>query len=91
MALLEIQLYSEVLMKEVSLAVILPFADNYRIWNMAITLLIQNHHQKYQTLWLLHAATGDYTKCLRSSRIETYAREHQLAVVMPSLENSCGA
>ena len=89
MALLEIQIYSEVLMKEVSLAVILPLPT---ITNMEYGdhVAYPDHHQKYQTLWLLHAATGDYTKCLRSSRIETYAREHQLAVVMPSLENSCG-
>ena len=43
---------------------------------------------KYQTLYLLHGFSGDYTAYLRTSNIERYADEHQIMVVMPSAYNS---
>lgn len=44
--------------------------------------------QKYQTLYLLHGFTGDHLTYLRTSKIERYADEHQIMVVMPSVYNS---
>lgn len=44
--------------------------------------------QKYQTLYLLHGFTGDHLSYLRTSKIERYADEHQIMVVMPSVYNS---
>lgn len=43
---------------------------------------------KYQVLYLLHGAFGNYSDWIRGSNIERYAVERRLAVVMPSVENS---
>ena len=43
---------------------------------------------KYQTLYLLHGFSCDYTYYLRKTNIERYADEHQIMVVMPSMYNS---
>lgn len=43
---------------------------------------------RFQTLYLLHGAYGDYTDWMRLTSIEKYAQEHKLAVVMPSASNS---
>ncbi|MDO4285087.1 MAG: alpha/beta hydrolase family protein [Eubacteriales bacterium] len=42
---------------------------------------------RYQTLYLLHGFTGDHLSYLRTSKIERYADEHQIMVVMPSIYN----
>ncbi len=44
--------------------------------------------RKYKVLWLLHGAHGDHTDWLRKSKIELYARERDLVVVMPSAFNT---
>ena len=44
--------------------------------------------RKYPVLWLLHGAFGDHTDWVRKSKIELYARERDLCVVMPSAFNS---
>lgn len=43
---------------------------------------------KYQVLYLLHGAYGDYTDWIRQSSVEKYAHDHKLALVMPSVSNS---
>lgn len=43
---------------------------------------------KYQVLYLLHGAYGDYTDWLHLTSIERYAQDHKLAVIMPSAANS---
>lgn len=44
--------------------------------------------RKFKVIWLLHGAFGDHTDWLRKSKIELYARERDLCVVMPSACNS---
>lgn len=44
--------------------------------------------QRYQTLYLLHGAYGDYSDWCRKTAIERYAQERCLAVIMPSCGNS---
>lgn len=44
--------------------------------------------KKYRVLYLLHGALEDADSWLRHTHIEDYASEHQLAVVMPSAQNS---
>ena len=39
-------------------------------------------NKKYQTLYLLHGFTGDHLSYLRTSKIERYADEHQIMVVL---------
>ncbi len=47
-----------------------------------------NRNKKYKCVWLLHGGMGDNTDWWRKSRIEMYAGERDLAVVMPSAFNS---
>lgn len=47
-----------------------------------------NKRPLYQTLYLLHGFSGDYMSYLRSSNIDRYSEENQIAVVMPSVYNS---
>lgn len=42
----------------------------------------------YQVLYLLHGTYGDHTEWCRYTSIEKYAQKYNLAVVMPSCENS---
>ncbi len=44
--------------------------------------------KKYKVLWLLHGTFGDYSDWIRKSKIELYACERDLIVVMPSALNS---
>lgn len=44
--------------------------------------------KRYKVLWLLHGTFGDYSDWLRKTRIELYACERDLIVVMPSGMNS---
>ena len=43
---------------------------------------------KYKVLWLLHGTHGDHSDWLRKTKIELYACEHDLVVVMPSGMNA---
>lgn len=44
--------------------------------------------KRYQVLYLYHGTTGDCWDWIRFGRIEKYAEEHCLAVVMPTVLNS---
>lgn len=44
--------------------------------------------KKYKVLWLLHGTHGDYSDWVRKSRVELFASERDLIVVMPSALNS---
>lgn len=46
-------------------------------------------HTDFPVLYLLHGTYGDEGDWQRFTRIEDYARNHNLAVVMPYGENSC--
>ena len=46
---------------------------------------------RYPVLYLLHGAGGDCDSWMRNSSIERYAKQQELAVVMPSAYNSCYA
>lgn len=48
-----------------------------------------DHSGNFPVLYLLHGTYGDEGDWQRFSRIEDYARHHNLAVVMPYGENSC--
>ena len=42
----------------------------------------------FKTLWLLHGHSGDHNDWMRYSAVERYARELDLAVVMPDADNA---
>ena len=45
-------------------------------------------HRKLKVLWLLHGGSDDSSTWVRRTKIETYACERNLIVVMPSASNS---
>ncbi|MCL2126326.1 MAG: alpha/beta hydrolase-fold protein [Oscillospiraceae bacterium] len=47
-----------------------------------------NMDKPFKTLYLLHGYSGDWTDWLRGSEIEEFAQMNNIAVVMPSGENS---
>lgn len=44
--------------------------------------------EKFKVLWLLHGSFQDDTEWVRFTNIELYAKEHNIAVVLPSAMNS---
>ena len=84
MALLQVNYLSQALFRTVTLNVILPAdkfdADTDRYLNK------KNH--KYKTLYLLHGLLGNYTDWVSQTRIQKWAEEKNLAVVMPSGDNA---
>ena len=84
MALLQVNYMSKALFRIVPVNVILPAdrfdADTNRYLNVK--------NQKYKTLYLLHGLLGNYTDCVSQTRIQKWAEEKNLAVVMPSGDNA---
>ena len=84
MALIQVNYMSKALFRIVPINVILPVdrfdadADRY--------LMDKNH--KYKTLYLLHGLLGNYTDWVSQTRIQKWAEEKNLAVVMPSGDNA---
>ena len=76
MALLQINFKSAALQRKVPMQVILPSdAKNGNV-------------EEFKTLYLLHGLKDNYTAWTSNTRIERWATERNLAVVMPSGENS---
>lgn len=83
MALVSLNFESEYLNQNTQVEVILP--DKPRGDSMKE---FYNPKKKYKVLWLLHGTYGDSTDWLRRTRIELYASEKDMIVVMPSAMNS---
>lgn len=82
MALLQVSIFSQALKRTVPLTVILP-SDK--------VLSYESGFQKdkpYKTLYLLHGLLGNYTDWTSNTNIQRLAEDRNLAVVMPSGENS---
>ncbi len=82
MAVIQMTFFSQKLMRTVPAVVILP-ADK---WNDKGETAEEG--KLYSTLYLLHGVFGSCTDWLYNTRIQQYAEEHDLAVVMPSGENA---
>lgn len=87
MAIFECNLFSKSLYSSVQVNVILPTPDSGDDF-FAKKTYYPEAGQKYQTLYLLHGFSADYTDWQRFSRIESYAQEKHLAVVLASANNS---
>ena len=79
MAYLEFDFESAYLQGNTQISVILP--DKPR--NVA-PAEFYGGGKKYRVLWLLHGTFGDHSDWIRKSRIELFACERDLVVVMPS-------
>ena len=83
MSVLQINKYSIALSRLITFHVILP--------DDAIPMMIEgnkNYERKPKTLYLLHGFSGNTTDWLYGSRIQEVAMQYNLAVVLPSGENS---
>lgn len=81
MALIQVNLLSETLMRTVPVQVILP-VDKITLPGMA-----PREEKPYKTLYLLHGIFGNYTDWVTGTAIARWAEEKDLAVVMPSGDN----
>ena len=84
MSLVHLNFQSYYLEGNTDVAVIFP---DDPIWSPETAGLPKQYYasgKKYKVLWLLHGTYGDYTDWLRKSRIELYATELDLIVVMPT-------
>lgn len=73
MAKITIEYASEVLAKNVTLSVLVPESLDQR--------------KIFPTLYLLHGLSGHHSDWTNHTRIQRWANEHQIAVVMPSADN----
>lgn len=82
MAFIQMNLLSKTLMRTVPVNVILP-ADKMVFPGMPV-----REDKPYKTLYLLHGVFGNYTDWVCGSRIQRYAEENDLVVIMPSGDNA---
>lgn len=82
MAFIQMNLLSKSLMRMVPVNVILP------VDKMVFPGMPVREDKPYKTLYLLHGVFGNYTDWVNGSRIQRYAEEHDLVVVMPSGDNA---
>ena len=82
MAFIQMNLLSKTLMRTVPVNVILP-ADKMVVPGMPV-----REDKPYKTLYLLHGVFGNYTDWVCGSRIQRYAEENDLVVIMPSGDNA---
>lgn len=82
MAFIQMNLLSKTLMRTVPVNVILP------VDKMVFPGMPEREDKPYKTLYLLHGVFGNYTDWVCGSRIQRFAEEHDLVVVMPSGDNA---
>ncbi len=84
MAIIQINYMSQALGRTVPVNVILP-ADRY---DFDTDRYLNPGENKYKTLFLLHGLLGSYIDWISETRIHKWAMERDLAVIMPSGDNS---
>ena len=84
MALIQVNYLSQALFRTVPVNVILP-ADRF---DADTDRYLNGKEHKYKTLYLLHGLLGNYTDWVSQTRIQKWAEEKNLAVVMPSGDNA---
>lgn len=84
MALIQVNYLSKALMRTVPVNVVLPVDKlSYETFSYEF-----KNGQKFKTLYLLHGIFGNYTDWVSGTRIQRWAEEKNLAVVMPSGDNA---
>ena len=82
MAILQVTFLSDTLKRTVSIQVVLP-SDKVLSYGRE-----KAETKPYKTLYLLHGLLGNCTDWVMNTNIQQLAEAHNLAVVMPSCENS---
>lgn len=81
MALIQCNFFSRSLMRTVPIQVVLP-TDKMMFPGME-----KRDDKPFKTLYLLHGIFGNYTDWVSGTRIQAWAQDMDLAVVMPSADN----
>ena len=81
MAFIQVSFMSKTLMRTVPLQVILP-VDKFTFGQL------EREEKPFKTLYLLHGIFGNETDWVHGTRIQRWAEEKNLAVVMPAGENA---
>ena len=81
MAFGKMDFYAESLCRMVSFHILLP-------GDRTVPVETEHHKRRMKTLYLFHGYTNNSWEWLLSSRIAEYSSRYNLAVVLPSLENS---
>ena len=87
MAFFQVNFFSPTLRFGTDVNVVIPTPNSDELMNHKDTSYFHTG-AKYQVLYLLHGAYGDYSDWMRLTSIEKYAQNHKIAVVMPSASNS---
>ena len=82
MAFIQMNLYSQSLMRQVPVNVILP------VDKLLFPGMPERENKPYKTLYLLHGVLGNYMDWVAGTRIQRYAEENNLVVIMPSGDNA---
>lgn len=77
---------SDTLGEQVNVMVILPSFEGWR--DREGSKAYYEGYGKKKTLYVLHGGSDDSTLYLRRTRLEEYAMEYDLAVIMPEVKNS---
>ena len=80
MALIKVDFFSQSLMRTVTINALIPV-------DKVIEEEQEFKRKQYKTLYLLHGIFGNYTDWICGTRIQRWAQDHDLAVIMPSGEN----
>ena len=83
MALIQVDFFAETLKKIVPFKAIIPNEPE-----LIPEKKKMNCHKNMRTLYLLHGYSGNYTDWVSGTRILDYARKYNIAVIMPSGDNS---
>lgn len=78
MSFFQCHFFSQVLKKNTTLNVILPDIINYK----------RKEKNKFKTIYLLHGLTDDYNGWNQNTSLERYAKENNMAIIMPDAEKS---
>lgn len=81
MALIRVDLFSEKLMRTVTINAVVPI-DKLTAPGAAV-----REKKPFKTLYLLHGIFGNYTDWVTGTRLQAWAQERNLVVIMPSGEN----
>ncbi len=82
MAILQCNFFSKALMRTVPITVVLP-TDKMVFPGMPVP-----EEKPFKTLYLLHGIFGNYTDWTLGTRIQSWAQDRDLCVVMPSGDNA---
>lgn len=79
MALIEVNFVSKLLLRTVTFNAVIPLDGLAKMEALG--------DKKFKTLYLLHGSFGNHTDFISGTRIQRWADEHHLAVIMPAGEN----